>query len=189
MKSILYHDYEPNVEFSDASNDISSFLEDIKYDIGNQILLVGNIGNLGKRLRLLGVHVTILESGYYEDVCHSLIHNCNCNVVKGSLESLPFEDKYFDKVIILDKFNNINNKQKASMEINRVLKIRGELILEDLNLKNIKVKIKNLKHKLCGDNINYQYPQEIINLFSQFDFEGNLKEIENERYIYIGKRK
>ena len=149
MKSILYHNYEPNADLTDTSDDITCFLDKIKYTIGNNILLVGDIGNLGNRLRMLGVSVTILENTCYEDICYSLIKNVNCNVVKGSLEFLPFEDK---------------------------------------NLKNIKVKLKNLKHKLCGENINYHYPNEIIDLFSKVNIKGIMKEIENERYIYIGKR-
>lgn len=189
MKSLLYHDYDPSFSLTDYPDDITCFLDSIKYDIGNHILLVGNIGNLGKRLRKLGVHVTILENSPYEDVCYSLIHNGNCNVIKGTLELLPFENEYFDKVIILDHFNNINNLKKASNEINRVLKDNGELILEDLNLKNIKVKLKNFKHRLCGENVTYHYPQEIASLFSKLNFEGDFKELENERYIYIGKRK
>ena len=172
MKSILYHNYEPNSDLTETSDDITCFLDNIKYTIGNNILLVGDIGNLGNRLRMLGVSVTILENTCYEDICYSLIQNVNCNVVKGSLEFLPFEDKYFDKVI----------------EIDRVLKLDGEVVLEDLNLKNIKVKLKNLKHRLCGENINYHYPNEIIDLFSKVNIKGIMKEIENERYIYIGKR-
>lgn len=189
MKSLLYYDYDPNVDLTDSSNDIASFLYNIKYKIGNNILLVGDIGNLGKRLRMLGVHVTILEDSHYKDVCYYLIHNENCNVVKGSLEYLPFADNHFDKVIILDHFNNISDCTQASKEINRVLKQGGELILEDLNLKNIKVKLKHIKRRLCGENIKYYYPKDIINLFSKLNFDGDLKEFQNERYIYIGKRK
>lgn len=189
MKSVLYHDYDPSISLTDNSDDITCFLDTIKYNVGNHILLVGKIGDLGKRLRRLGVYVTILENSPYEDVCYSLIHNGNCNVIKGTLELLPFEDRHFDKVIILDHFNNTGNFKQASKEINRVLKINGELILEDLNLKNIKVKLKNLKHKLCGENIKYHYPNDVAKLFSTLDFEGNVKEVENERYIYIGKRK
>ena len=50
-----------------------------------------------------------------------------------------------------------------------------KLYLEDLNLKNLKVKLKNLKHRLCGENINYHYPNEIIDLFSKVNFEGTFK--------------
>ncbi|MGL6105243.1 class I SAM-dependent methyltransferase [Romboutsia sp.] len=189
MKSVLYHDYEPNADLTYKSDDVTCFLDTIKYDVGNKILLVGNIGNLGNRLRMLGVYVTILENSHYEDVCYSLIHNSNCNVIKGCLELLPFEDEHFDKVIILDHFNNTNNCKKALREITRVLKEDGEVVLEDLNLKNLKVKLKNFKQKLLGENVNYYYPDEIISLFSKLNFDGNIKEFESKRYIYIGKRK
>ena len=46
----------------------------------------------------------------------------------------------------------------------------------------------NIKHKIFGENINYHYPSEIIDLFSKVNITGIMKEIENERYIYIGKR-
>ncbi len=189
MKSVLYHNYEPNADLTDTSDEVTCFLDTIKYDVGDKILLVGNIGNLGNRLRMLGVYVTILENTHYEDICYSLVRNTNCTVVKGCLELLPFEEGYFDKVIILDYLNNTANYKNAIREISRVLKTDGEVILEDLNLKNIKVKLKNIKHKLCGEKICYRYPHEIISLFSEEDFNGSLKEIENERYIYIGKRK
>lgn len=188
MKSVLYHNYEPNGGLIDTSDDITCFLDNIKYTIGNKILLVGNIGNLGNRLRMLGVSVTILENTCYEDICYSIVHNMNCNVVKGSLEFLPFQDKYFDKIIILDYFNKSNNYSRIIKEIKRVLKLDGEVILEDLNLKNIKIKLKNLKHKLCGENINYHYPSNIVDLFSKENIDGITKEIENKRYIYIGKK-
>ena len=189
MKSVLYHDYEPNADLTDTSDDVTCFLDSIRYSVGNKILLVGEIGNLGKRLRMLGVYVTILENSCYQDICYSLIHNENCNVVKGSLEFLPFEDGYFDKVIILDHVNHTNNFEKASSEINRVLKKQGELVVEDLNLKNLKVKLRYLKNKLLGENVIYKYPQEVFNTFSELKFEGALKELQNERYIYIGIRK
>ena len=188
MRSILHHNYEPNSDLTDTSDDVTCFLDNIKYTIGNNILLVGDIGNLGKRLRMLGVSVTILENTHYEDICYSLVQNINCNVVKGCLEFLPFEDKYFDKVIILDHFNHINDCERVVDEIKRVLKLNGEVILEDLNLKNIKVKLKNFKHRLFGENITYHYPNEIIEIFSRVNINGIMKEIENERYIYIGKR-
>ena len=188
MKSALHHDYDPNGDLTDTSDDIISFLGNIKYSIGNKVLLVGNIGDLGKRLRMIGVSVTILDDSCYEDISYSLIKNINCNIVKGSLDILPFKDKYFDKIIILDYFNHAIDCERVINEINRVLKIDGEVILEDLNLKNIKVKLMNLKHKIFGENINYHYPSEIIDLFSKVNIKGIMKEIENERYIYIGKK-
>lgn len=186
MKSVVHWDYEPEDFTEETEEDI---LSNIRYDIGDKVLLVGDIGSLGKKLRMLGVHVTILENSAYQDICYSLIFNENCSIVKGCLEMLPFEDRSFDKVIVLNHFNYTNNQQKALKEIDRVLKLTGQLILEDSNLKKLKVKLKAFKHKVCGERIKYYYPQEIINMFSNFNFSGMLAEIESEKYIYIGNKK
>lgn len=191
MKGTLYKTYEPNQISYDEDADkggIEDFLYNVKYNIGDNVLLIGDIGNLGKRLRMLGVYVTILENSNYQDICYSLIHNENCNIVKGNMESLPFGDNYFDTVIILDHINYTSDCKRALSELKRVLKINGKVVLEDSNLKNIIIKLKSLKHKVCGENIRYYYPKEIIDMFSKLDFEGALKEIEDKKYIYIGEK-
>ena len=95
MKSVVHWNYELENFAEDTEEDI---LSSIRYDIGEKVLLVGSIGNLGKKLRTLGIHVTILENGAYHDICYSLIFNENCSIVKGCLEMLPFEDNSFDFV-------------------------------------------------------------------------------------------
>ena len=143
MRSVVQWNCGANYLAQDTEENILSL---IKYEIGEKILLVGNIGTLGKRLRMLGIHVTILEDSAYQDICYSLIHNENCSVVKGCLELLPFEDGFFDKVIVLNQFNYTHNQKKALKEIYRVLKFRGEVILQDSNLQKLKVKLKKIKH-------------------------------------------
>lgn len=189
MESLLYHKYEScsgSVEFSE---EVLSFLNNIKYDIGNRVLLVGNVGQLGKRIRAFGVQVTILEHSRQDEICYSHVMNENCTVVSGQLEYMPFNDNYFDKIIVLDCLNYTSDCIKSVKEITRVLKNHGEVIVEDLNLKDLRVKLKYFKHRVCGNNINYNYPSEIQEIFDSFKFEGRLKEIENKRYIYIGKKR
>ncbi|MGL5715612.1 MAG: class I SAM-dependent methyltransferase [Paraclostridium sp.] len=185
MKSVVHWNYDMDDFTENTEEDI---LNDIRYDIGDKVLLVGDIGSLGKKLRMRGVHVTILENGAYQDVCYSLILNENCSIVKGSLELLPFEDDSFDKVIILDHLNYVNNHPKALKETQRVLKLKGKLILEDSNLNNIKIKLKSIKHKVLGERIKYYYPQEIMSIFSNLNFAGIFREIECGKYIYIGEK-
>lgn len=189
MKSMLLQMSEHNSEASGENDDLRCFLNKIKYNIGDRILLVGRIGNLGKRLRMYGTSVTILEEGNYKDICQSLIYNENCNVVKGTLEYLPFEDNYFDKLIVVDQFDEIQNFKRATSEIRRVLKNDGQLIIEDLNFKNLKVKLEYLKDRFCGLHSKFYYPQEIFNAFLNLNFDGNLGEFRANKYIYIGKRR
>lgn len=189
MESLLYNKYESCSGLLEFSEEVLSFLNNIKHDIGSKVLLVGKVGELGKRIRAFGVQVTILEHRHREEICFSHVMNENCTVVSGQLEYMPFNDNYFDKIIILDYLNHTANCNKSVREINRVLKHNGEVIVEDLNLKDLRVKLKYFKHRICGDNIQYNYPSEIQSIFNRFNFEGTLKEIENKRYIYIGKKK
>ncbi|WP_148557066.1 methyltransferase domain-containing protein [Terrisporobacter glycolicus] len=189
MESLLYNKYESCSGLLEFSEEVLSFLNNIKHDIGSRVLLVGKVGELGKRIRAFGVQVTILEHRNREEICFSHVMNENCTVVSGQLEHMPFNDNYFDKIIVLDYLNHTANCNKSVGEINRVLKHNGEVIVEDLNLKDIKVKLKYFRHRICGDNIHYNYPIEVQDIFKKFNFEGKLKEIENKRYIYIGKKK
>ncbi|CEN85154.1 methyltransferase domain-containing protein [Paraclostridium sordellii] len=185
MKSVVQWSYESNYFAEDAEEDILSI---IRYNIGERVLLVGNIGTLGKRLRMLGVHVTILEDSAYHDICYSLIHNENCSVVKGCLELLPFSDHCFDKVIVLNQFNYTNNQSKALKEIHRVLNSSGEVILQDPNLEKLKTKLKCIKHRLCGERIKYHSPKEIAKKLECLNFTGVLENLKSDKYIYIGKK-
>lgn len=189
MQSLLYNKYDSCSRTLEFFQENLSFLNDIKHDIGSRVLLVGKIGELGKRIRAFGVQVTILEHSRRDEISISHIMNENCTVVSGQLEYMPFNDNYFDKIIVLDYLSHTADCNKSIKEIKRVLKDDGEVIVEDLNLKDIKVKLKYLKHRFCGDNIHYYYPNQIQNIFNQFNFEGMLKEIKNKRYIYIGKKR
>ena len=188
MESLLYHKYESCSGLVEFSEEVLSFLNNIKYDIGSRVLLVGKVGELGKRIRAFGVQVTILEHNRRDEICISHVMNENCTVVSGQMEYMPFNDNYFDKIIVLDYLNHTADCNKSVKEIKRVLKHNGEVIVEDLNLKDLRVKLQYLKHRIIGNTIHYNYPSQIQKIFNGCDFKGSLKEIENKRYIYIGKK-
>lgn len=190
MKSAIYENFDlnNNLYYNKNCEDIADFFSTINYNIGDKVLLIGDIGNFGKKLRMLGLDVTILDNTQYHDICCSLVFNTNCNAVKGCLEYLPFGENHFDKIIILNHFNHVHDIDKALTELYRVVRINGEVIIEEENMKSLSVKLRALKHRVCGDNIKYYYPNEIMQMFNNINFEGILKEIKNKRYIYIGKK-
>lgn len=188
MKGEIFHSVKGKI-LNEKSSDIENILDKIKGGVGEKVLLAGDIGKLGKELRLNGMNVTIMENTNYEDVCYSLVHNENCNFVKGTLEYIPFENNYFDKVIVLEQFNCTGNYKKASSEISRVLKENGELILEDFNLNKIKSKVKYIKRKVCGLCGNDFYPQDISRIFANLRFDGFVHENRNHTFLYIAKKR
>ena len=190
MKSAVYENFDINYNLysNKESEDTVEFFSAINYNIGDKVLLIGDIGNLGQRLRMLGLDVIILDNTRYHDICSSLVFNQNCNAVKGCIEYLPFGENYFDKIIILNYLNHINNINRALKELSRVLKTQGEIIIEEENMKSLYVKLRVLKHKVFGENIKYYYPSQILQIFNNRNFIGILKEIKNERYIYKGTK-
>jgi len=57
----------------------------------------------------------------------------NLQVVGVNVLSLPFEDEFFDAIIILNAFRYFDNPSMSLKECNRVLKDEGHLILIDHN--------------------------------------------------------
>ena len=94
MESLICHKYESCSGTIEFSGEVLSFLNNIKHDIGSRVLLVGKVGELGKRIRAFGVQVTILEHSRRDEICFSHIMNENCTVVSGQLEYMPFNDNY-----------------------------------------------------------------------------------------------
>lgn len=172
---------------SKKKNNIYNFLDTIKSSVGEKVLLIGNVANYGKYLKKLGVEVTILE----DEGCQSrftILENENCNVIKGSVAYMPFTDKYFDKVIFLNYFNSFEDEKKVLKEVYRVLKTEGIVIIEEKNPKNLSTKFRIMQNKIFGYNSRFYYPKEILDIFNKNGFYGAFKEIDKERYIYMGTK-
>lgn len=173
---------------SKKENNIYNFLDTIKSSVGEKVLLIGSISNYGKYLKKLGVEVTILEDEGFHNRS-TILENENCNVIKGSVAYMPFMDKCFDKVIFLNYFNSFEDEQKVLKEVHRVLKSEGVVIIEEKNPKNLSTKLRVMQNKIFGYNSRFYYPKEILDIFDKNGFNGGFKEIDKERYIYMGTKR
>lgn len=165
---------------------ISNFMDFIDPYPGEKILLMGDVSYYGKYLKKVGADVIIFENAQQE--VSAIVRNCNCSIVEGNMEYMPFKEEYFDKIIFLNHFNSFEDEKKVLKEIYRVLKIRGELIIEEKNPKGIMIKLFMIIKKLFGFKCFFYYPQEIKRLFGQIGFIGEFKYIEKNKYIYFGKK-
>ncbi|MFC1862538.1 class I SAM-dependent methyltransferase [Thermodesulfobacteriota bacterium] len=59
--------------------------------------------------------------------------NISASIIHGSVESLPYEDEYFDSLVNTMAFSGYPDGEKALSEMIRVLKVGGKLILIDIN--------------------------------------------------------
>ena len=64
------------------------------------------------------------------------------------LESLPFGDATFDRILLVDAFHHLRDQHCALRELLRVLKPGGRLIIEEPDIRRLPVKLVALLEKL-----------------------------------------
>jgi len=92
----------------------------------------------------------------------------------GTAENIPFANDYFDKVIIVDAFHHFLDQKKAILEISRVLKEEGQLIIEEVNFGRVGNWFLEKLEALIGAKSKIFLPQSLAELFSKNKFRVKL---------------
>jgi ubiquinone/menaquinone biosynthesis C-methylase UbiE len=74
----------------------------------------------------------------------------NLEIIKGSAESLSFDDKYFDLIISNNGINNVEDDEKTMKEINRVAKKGAQFVLT-VNLPDTMIEFYDIFKKILKD--------------------------------------
>ena len=86
--------------------------------LGEKVLLLGNIKNIGKYLRKMGAEVKILQDEDQVIDTSTYLLNESCEFISANLDNIPFKDEYFDKVN--NRKNNIYNPSKHAISTNSI---------------------------------------------------------------------
>ncbi|MCB0471650.1 MAG: class I SAM-dependent methyltransferase [Flavobacteriaceae bacterium] len=86
--------------------------------------------------------------------------NKNSHFIHGDIKALPFENNYFDLIVCFETIEHVHNPNLAILEIERVLKPDGLLLISTPNKLNYSDKT-NYKNKF---HIKEFYEEEFINL-------------------------
>lgn len=85
-----------------------------------------------------------IKEGHGTDIAQNFIDVANKNKIeknlknlhfsRSTLEDLPFQDEFFDKIICAEVFEHVFDKDKGILELKRVLKKNGILIISVPNM-------------------------------------------------------
>ena len=78
--------------------------------------------------------------------------------VQAELESLPFADATFDRILLVDAFHHVKDQRIALRELLRVLKPSGRLVIEEPDVRRLPVKIVALLEKLFLMRSHFKSP-------------------------------
>lgn len=104
-------------------------------------------------------------------------------------EILPFPDKCFARIIMVDALHHVCNQHKTIDELWRVLQPGGCLVIEEPDIRTFPVKLIALGEKLALMRSHFLSPQSIANMLRYPNARVNLETREYTAYVIARKTK
>lgn len=132
---------------------------------GKEFLLDAG-GGTGRVAQFLADKVTKI---LVADQSYRMLHEAQAKQklweVCSETEDLPLANNTFDRIIMVDALHHVENKRKTSLELWRVLKQGGRIIIEEPNIRSFGVKMIAFAEKLSFMRSHFSTPQEIAEMF------------------------
>lgn len=139
----------------------SEILRDLLQLKSDQFLLDagGGTGRVSEQFQN-DVHKLILGDFSFAMLRQAKKKNTGNQLQISSLE-LPFPDQSFDRILVVDALHHFPEQRQAVVELLRVLKTGGRLVIEEPNILYFEVKIIALLEKLALMGSHFHTPHEI----------------------------
>lgn len=82
-------------------------------------------------------------------------------------EVLPFAEETFERVIMIDALHHVANQQKSALEMWRVAKPGGRIVVGEPDIRQLTIKFVALAEKLALMRSHFLSPEEIVRLFPE----------------------
>jgi ubiquinone/menaquinone biosynthesis C-methylase UbiE len=103
--------------------------------------------------------------------------------INTASEFLPFPNDYFDRVLMVDVLHHVSDQSLSVMEMWRVLKPGGKIVIEEPDIRKFAVKLVALAEKLALMRSHFLGAEAICQLF--IGLPGDLGVFREEHYLWV----
>jgi ubiquinone/menaquinone biosynthesis C-methylase UbiE len=143
---------------------LESLLDHGKFSVTDSVLDVG--GGTG---RVASALVPFVRKVIVADLSAGMLVQADrkgLDAVHSPVESLPFGDNAFNRIVMIDALHHVCNQQFAADEMWRVLATGGKIIIQEPDVRRFSVKLVALAEKIALMRSHFLTPNGIANLFN-----------------------
>lgn len=109
------------------------------------------------------------------------------DAVHSPVESLPFGDNAFERIVMIDALHHVYNQQETADELWRVLAPGGMIIIQEPDVRRFLVKLVAFAEKIALMRSHFLSPEKIEGLFKGYSCE--IKQLDEDFSTWILARK
>lgn len=108
--------------------------------------------------------------------------------IKGNALNSPFDNKSIDTVILSDVFHHIKEQEKLIIEINRILKDDGKVVMLDFHRKHIKTRLLRAFEFIIFGRLFFRTKDEVRVLLERY---FHISKVYDKGYyfIFVGEKR
>jgi len=103
-------------------------------------------------------------------------------------EHLPFADRSFERIVVVDTFHHLHDQRLAAAELLRVLRPGGRIVIEEPDIRHGLVKLIALGERLLLMHSRFYSPDDLAQLFHSAGGRVTLCDDQNGIYWAVIKR-
>ena len=103
--------------------------------------------------------------------------------VNGASETLPFASDSFDRILMVDALHHVQHQSRSVLELWRVLKPGGRLLIEEPDIRKFAVKLVAVAEKLALMRSHFLSGEKILNLFEAIPAQVQL--LREDHYVWV----
>lgn len=155
---------------------------------GNEVIVDvgGGTGRLAQFISNSCKTIYVLDES--EKMLSKAKHYPNLISINGNALKSPFENNSIDTVILSDVFHHIKEQEELIIEINRILKDNGKILIMDFDRKYIKTKLLIAFEFILFGRLFFRTKDEMNVLLEKY-FSINKVYDKNYYFIVIGEKR